>query len=300
MLKEFALDPELLSNWKDFRFFTSQFGAENGRLISRFPGNWDELVKAAAKGAKDIEFLKIIEALNRIKALMFVREYRTYTKGHQWIRNAIEENEHTSFRAIVSTKHDGRIPNLIVGGDIDPTNPPDLWVVPTSIHIERTPEAMAACVKDLLSQCDEVLFIDPFFGPGKRQHTEPLRRFLEAIASRGTRRMPTRVEYHSGDLDQDTVTLQNNLDRWVKAHLATSVTLTVVRWKKSEMHNRYILTDRGGVMFGHGLDNADGKAVTHDTVSLLDAQTCANLRIDYSDQSKKLTWLNDKFSVTGT
>ena len=54
MLSEYALDPELLSNWKDFRFFASQFGAAQGRLISRFPKKWKGLVMEAASGAAEI------------------------------------------------------------------------------------------------------------------------------------------------------------------------------------------------------------------------------------------------------
>jgi hypothetical protein len=44
---------------------------------------------------------------------------------------------------------------------------------------------------------------------------------------------------------------------------------------------------------------ADGNATTHDTVSLLDAQTCADLMDNYSEIGGDLTWLNDKLSVTG-
>lgn len=302
MIKEFALDPALLRNWSDFRFFVSQFGAEHGRLISRFPKNWDELVKKAAENeqAGDVEFLKIVEALTRIKYLMLVRDYRNYDKGQTWLRNAIDENNHEAFHAIVSDGGAGQTNNSIGGKTLDPTGAPALWNVQTSIPIERTPEKMAWCVQHLLSQCDEVLFIDPYFGPGKRKHTEPLKKFLEAIASRGTRRMPTRIEYHCGNQDLDLAAFQRNLDQWVKPHLATNVTLTVVRWNKFEMHNRYVLTDRGGVMFGQGLDNTDGNSVTHDTVSLLDQVTCATLMSDYSPASKKLKWLGQTFPVTGT
>jgi hypothetical protein len=53
------------------------------------------------------------------------------------------------------------------------------------------------------------------------------------------------------------------------------------------------------LMFGHGLDQDDSSPTGYDTVSLLDEKTCSDLLADYSDQSAKLTWLNDTFSVTG-
>ena len=297
MLKEFALDPELLSNWKDFRFFASQFGVSQGRVISRFPGDWQERVKRAAGNAKEVEFLKIVEALLRIESSMFIRDF-DYEKGHQWIRNAVEENQKRPFHAIVSSATHKDASNVLIGGDIDPTDPPNLWIVQTSIRINRTPDEMAACVQDLLSQCDEVLFIDPYFGPGKSKCTEPLKKFLEAVARRGSRRMPSRIEYHLGNQDKDLVTFKLRLDERVEPHLPKNTRMLLVRWNKDQMHNRYILTDRGGVMFGQGLDMADGSfAVTHDTVSLLDQDTCISLLEDYSSQSKKLTWLNEIVAV---
>ena len=73
MLGEFALDPTLLGNWRDFRFFVSQFGAAHGRLISRFPKTWKSMVKQAAQGAEELEFLRIVDALERIDQVMLVR-----------------------------------------------------------------------------------------------------------------------------------------------------------------------------------------------------------------------------------
>lgn len=297
MLKEFALDPSILGNWKDFRFFVGQFGVPQGRLISRFPADWKEMViKAAEKSAKDVEYARIEDALTRIEKVMFIRSF-DYQKPHKWLRNAAEENQRRPFHAIVSSgKFDG-VDNYLIAEDLDPTNPHELWMVPTSVHINRTAEEMAACVKDLLSQCTEVLFIDPHFGPAKQTHIVTLQKFLEAVASRGARRMPTRIEYHCGNQDVAVSDFRKSIDTRIKPLLPRKCTFTVVRWVKSQMHNRYIITDRGGVMFGHGLGVPDGSSVTHDTVSLLDDKTCEGLMLDYSENGKRFSWLNELFSV---
>ena len=54
MLAEYALDPELLSNWRDFRFYISQFGASQGRMISRYPKHWKRLVIEATQAASNV------------------------------------------------------------------------------------------------------------------------------------------------------------------------------------------------------------------------------------------------------
>ena len=44
MIREFAVQPSAIDNWKDFRFIYDQVGVEHGRLISRFPGKWAGMV----------------------------------------------------------------------------------------------------------------------------------------------------------------------------------------------------------------------------------------------------------------
>ncbi len=39
---------------------------------------------------------------------------------------------------------------------------------------------------------------------------------------------------------------------------------------QAEMHNGYVLTDRGGVTFCHGMDQDESRPTGYDTVSLLD------------------------------
>ena len=41
MIKEFALDPEVLAvSFRDFSYFIEKFGVAQGRVISRFPKDW--------------------------------------------------------------------------------------------------------------------------------------------------------------------------------------------------------------------------------------------------------------------
>lgn len=43
-----------------------------------------------------------------------------------------------------------------------------------------------------------------------------------------------------------------------------------MRWAQGELHNRYVLTDLGGAMFGTGLDQAGPTGTQEDTVVLLE------------------------------
>ena len=104
--------------------------------------------------------------------------------------------------------------------------------------------------------------------------------------------MPHSIEYHTGDSNKDTNAFASEMEKSIRPHLPSATTLTVVRWRENELHNRYILTDRGGVTFGTGLDIDDSAVPSEDTVTLLDEQHCLDLLIRYSSLSKNLTWLN--------
>ena len=111
--------------------------------------------------------------------------------------------------------------------------------------------------------------------------------------------MPHSIEYHTGDSNKDTNAFAREMGKSIRPYLPAATTLKVVRWKEDELHNRYILTDRGGVMFGTGLDVDESAIPSEDTVTLLDEQNCLDLLIRYSSESKNLTWLNQIHRLNG-
>ena len=66
MLYEYARRADLLSNWKDFRYFTEKFGVSRGRLLSRFPKRWKRLVYESLANCGEIERKRIEEGLHRL------------------------------------------------------------------------------------------------------------------------------------------------------------------------------------------------------------------------------------------
>lgn len=300
MLAEFALEPELLSNWRDYRFYVGQFGVANGRLISRYPKKWKQMVIKAAQSASDVEYLRIEESLKNIEALLLPRIH-TWDESQEWLPNAIVEHDQRPFDGILArTKLEGT-DCVLCGDDIDPAdpNPPQAWAIRKSIQIPRTPQDMAACVNILLRNCKQVLFVDPHYDPANRRHNQPLREFLAAIASREPQTaLPTRIEYHTSNKNPNVADFTANLNRWVKPSLPARTQMTIVRWKVEELHNRYILTDRGGVMFGTGLDQDESLPPSEDTVTLLDTESCSELMVAYSSDTTTFTWLSEEIQVT--
>ena len=102
MINEYALEPSLLNNWKDFRYFVEKFGIENGRLISRYPSKWKKMVyESLPNDLSVIGRKRIEEALNQIDDKLLPRE-NTWDANRDWLINAEEEHGRLQFHAIVA------------------------------------------------------------------------------------------------------------------------------------------------------------------------------------------------------
>src|SRR4051812_28140277 len=100
MFFEYALEPALLSNWRDYCRFVALFGFSRGRLISRYPSTWKKMVIEAARRGNEIEFQRIMESLRNIDTLLLPRLHE-WDKNKAWLPNAIIEQKKRPFRGIV-------------------------------------------------------------------------------------------------------------------------------------------------------------------------------------------------------
>ena len=158
------------------------------------------------------------------------------------------------------------------GESLDETHP--LWNVSRSRIVPRVAREMAACVAPLLRVCKEVLFIDPHFGPENPRHRRPLEEFLAVILKGRDGVPPTRIEIHTSD-EAKALFFKDECEQRLPDIIPEGMSVRLVRWRQREggekLHNRFILTDRGGVRFGVGLD--DGEDGETDEVELLGEAT---------------------------
>jgi hypothetical protein len=69
-----------------------------------------------------------------------------------------------------------------------------------------------------------------------------------------------------------------------------------VHWHS--MHNRYIITDVGGVVFAHGTDcDANGNDCAHDVLSLMSAKDCLELSKIYKPGSSYFDWSEEPVHI---
>ena len=107
--------------------------------------------------------------------------------------------------------------------------------------------------------------------------------FLRIVASVAAQ---ITIEIHTGHIADDApdwTTFRRECEKHLPAVVPAGVELVVRRWRNRDggdrLHNRYILTDIGGVQFGVGLD--EGDPGTTDDVTLLHADAYRRRLEDY-------------------
>src|SRR6266481_4047429 len=101
MIYEYALEPALLSNWQNFRYFAEKFGVSKGRLISRYPRTWQRLVLESLASCGVIERKRIEEGLIILKRHMLSRHHE-WTEQLDWLSNAETEHAKRPFHAVIA------------------------------------------------------------------------------------------------------------------------------------------------------------------------------------------------------
>ncbi len=125
----------------------------------------------------------------------------------------------------------------------------------------------------MLRIADVLVFVDPHFGPEKVRHRRPLEEFLRSVVDARPGEAPQRLEVLTSADDGPTTEFfcgecRRRLPRCIPIGLHVEMVRLRQRAGGERLHNRYILTDLGGVTFGVGLDEGDPGDT--DDIQLLD------------------------------
>lgn len=186
---------------------------------------------------------------------------------------------------------------VLQGDDVRGSNP--LWRVPTRDVVSRNANQMASKVAQLLRLSSRIVFIDPHFDSRELRFRRPLLAFVEA-ARRLDGSYPATIEVRSGT-DGTPVWFEGlcraNLPNWIPAGLDITIAILEEQVGGEKLHNRYILTDLGGVKFGIGLDEGDPGQT--DDIDLLDEAQYQQRWQQYCSAAPAFT-VHPSFTIRGT
>ncbi len=271
MIYEYALEPKLVATWtdrKDCRYFKESFELGQGRIVSRYPKRWKRLVWDAYNGTDDFARTRLAELLSRLSERMVLRSsIHWQADPTTWLENAEREHARRPFHAILAQSNPRNNANVLTEAQMDADS--ELrWGVPRGRSIARSAPAMADAVAPMLRCSSVVIFVDPHFGPERPRYRRSLEAFLVQMIHQRPGEAPKRVEVHTAAKNTGTDAFfrgecETRLSRCVPKGTQVLVRRLSERPAGEKLHNRYILTDLGGVAFGIGLDDG-GKGETDD------------------------------------
>lgn len=274
MIHEYALEPELVATWGNRqvgRYFVEKFGLGQPRMVSRYPKRWKGLVWDAFRSNNDVEKKRIEELLARLSERIVQRRGYIWEPRSRWLDNAHTEHGRIPFRAILAKENPTDHGGTLVAERLDDSTP--LWRVPRAVTVARSAVEMADAVAAMLRIAQTVVFVDPHFGPERARYRRPLEAFLRILLDGRPVGLPSRLEFHTSLDDTGTrAFFQDECQRQLPRCIPKGLSLTILRLRQrpggERLHDRYILTDVGGVKIDGGLD--DGSEGESDDVMLMD------------------------------
>lgn len=289
MLYEYAIEPACFGDWQSFQHLVGQLGPSEGRLVSRFPNNWPRKVYDACLSLSFRQRGQLEIELKRIEKHALILSGRVCDKA-TWVESAIDQhNSGKPFHAIIVKQAPATADYLLHSEEITRTTP--LWAVERERKVARTVDALGVAVAPLLRMSNRILFVDKMFNPDDLEFPrwrDTLQCFI-AQAIQGQTDMPV-FEYHCG-IDQEefgkpeverTRYFQQVCQEKITPFLPVGVQITVTRWDQNYggdfFHDRYILTEKGGIRIGWGLDRSKRPEETADVMLMEESmrQRCWN------------------------
>jgi hypothetical protein len=298
MFYEYALEPTVICSWERARYFLDAVGPWKGRFLAKLPKTW---ARAVLDGLTcgDVEKKRIEAKLeqvirNRCFSLRVVGEFRPTIS---WLDNARAEHARREFRAIIAAVGSGG-PPVLDAGSVDESEP--LWRVEQGQLVARDSAVIAQAVGHLLAVSRHLLVIDPYFRANHPTKSDVLSACCLVLPPTGSR-----VDVHAalgGERDPTYDQAKADALRLLPRILPTGLTATVSFWLPrnggQRLHNRYLLTEVGGVQFGDGIER--GAAGQYDRVSIVEDPSRIQIWNDFMGAVPSFDPAGAPFAVKGT
>lgn len=291
MIYEYALEPALVIDWviSKVAVYAREFGLDKRRLVSDFPKNWEghvygELYKHFNNDNTSLEFQNA--ALDLRYYLQILTEYMVYRDSKvlsdDWFNMVILEHNIRPFYGIFSSKNNSicSSKDVFTEKDInDIKNQKLRWFIPTVDPTRKSATEIAAILRPLLQASREIHIVDPYFDfdQNRPRFEKTLIEIIHQTVKepRAVKCTPS-IEIITGverdnrkgeeTTDEQAKIFANNIHKRAIENLPKkivnyniSIQLTILKNIPGidPLHNRFILTDIGGVIFPFGTDDYD-------------------------------------------
>jgi len=294
MIYEYAVEPALVVDWaiNGKGRYVCQFGLDHRRLVSDFPIDWrahvvGEFYKHFDYDDSSLEFQNAqpeMDAFLQILSETTVPRGGTLDEDVDWIDGALVEHQRIPFQGVLVLNKPSESPEGVLDEkDLDSIRN-RYWNLPSIKPTSKSATAIADTLTPMLKLATRVLVVDPNFDADKPRYRESLKKLVEKIIKepRATHAKPrislvtgiesafkkpgeSRDEQAEKKVAKNIVgTCSKNLPKLIPNGCQIELVVLKNRLGGERLHNRYVLTDVGGVILPFGLDE-DSKADSYNT-----------------------------------
>lgn len=185
---------------------------------------------------------------------------------------------------------------------------------PPAPPILRQPKDLAMAMAPLLRSATQIRFVDPYFDSDLPEYFEPMKEYLSAAQQRRTLgelqiqiHFSVRNEQFQGKPVRDVDIARQRLDACVRnltPLLRANVKLNAFAWGEAtsglRMHNRYLLSEVGGIAIGTGLDQSQHGSRQTDDLTIMSKEQLEARWAEFSLQGTLYPALGNRQLVGGT
>ena len=298
MVFAYGIDPRCVVAWAKSRAWAivikDNFGLGNPRVLLALPRTdlWIKAVdeEAEQSNISDISETRVTEIITVLTEVVSRCSF-SYDASLTWLENAEDAHLSVGFEAIISNKNPHSNALVITCEEIGDASDAR-WEKERAATPRRTGADLSSAIEPLLRNCDEVHFIDPHIGFENGRYRESFEAFFNCVSDCSC------VVIHCSD--KATIAFFEGEASNMVSRIPAGVRVRFKRWKELNddevLHDRYILTDVGGVVITPGLDAGDGTA----NINLMTDKQYGKRLGDYCSPTPKFSLADEPDAIEGT
>ena len=297
MFYEYAVDPAIFTNPSNLQSFFESFKNRPNRLISDSPKKW---VQAAFQAINQLSHEQcppvrkktLKENLKKLSknSLSTNRVVDNREASKSWLEYIAVQHAIYPFAALFGVESFSTPVTVYSFSNIF-LKAPQCWDQAGQKHVKRDAAIMVETMLPFLKISKQVILVDPHFSfvlPSWQRYEPILKELVAKAALFNFGKGIIKIEIHTSDRNGG---VQQDLKTKVKPWLPEGIAIYCYQWPKKQMHDRFVLTDIGGLSFGHGLDENAEEGLDDVLVSVLSHQIYKEERAKLVDKPEEPTYV---------
>jgi len=310
MIHEIAVDPETFVSWGalwKWPNFKNALGLGQPRVLSTYvaTNEWRQAVLARLRSRPDMEVTRLTALMVQLLQEGSVRRaVSDVPKGATWLEQVENECARAEYGCILAESNPRGHAKVLTSNTLM-NNPDDpRWAYPRDATSNREPSAIGAVLEPMLRIASEIVFVDPYFKPTDQEARAALQGCFERISTRRSVGHPSRIEVVVAAEYERASTpayfrkeCSTRMPNFIPTGMVVRFTRMRQRKNGEKLHNRYLLTDVGGVRFGNSVRH--GGAGETDDIGLMERNSYLNRWNQYAGSSLAFDIEPDPVDVVG-